>query len=50
MEYGLAEKVGGWASLLANTIHGVARRQLAFTDLEGNRYVGIGTDKFYYLF
>ena len=44
--YGLAEKVGGWASLLTDTIHGVARRQLAFTDLEGNRYVGIGTDKF----
>ena len=44
--YGLAEKVGGWASLLTDTIVGVARKQLAFTDLEGNRYVGIGTDKF----
>ena len=44
--YGLAEKVGGWSSLLTDTMHGVARKQLAFTDLEGNRYVGIGTDKF----
>ena len=44
--YGLPEKVGGWQSLLTNTIVGVARKQFAFVDLEGNRYVAIGTDKF----
>ena len=44
--YGLPEKVGGWSSLLTDTIVGVARAQFAFTDLEGNRYVAIGTDKF----
>ena len=44
--YGLPEKVGGWASLVTDTIVGVARRQFAFVDLDGNRYVAIGTDKF----
>jgi len=44
--YGLPEKVSGWASLVTNTIVGVARREFAFVDLSGNRYVAIGTDKF----
>ena len=44
--YGLPEKVGGWTSLLSDTIVGVARKQHAFVDLDGNRYVAIGTDKF----
>ena len=44
--YGLPEKVGGWASLTLDTIVGVVRRQFAFVDLDGNRYVAIGTDKF----
>ena len=44
--YQLPEKVGGWSSLLTDTICGVARKQHAFTDLDGNRYVAIGTDKF----
>ena len=44
--YGLPEKVGGWSSLVTDTIVGVARAMHAFTDLAGNRYVAIGTDKF----
>jgi len=44
--YGLPEKVGGWQSLLSDTIVGVVRKQFAFVDLEGNRYVALGTDKF----
>ena len=44
--YGLPEKVGGWQSLLTDTIVGVVRKQFAFVDLEGNRYVALGTDKF----
>ena len=44
--YGLPEKVGGWQSLLADTVVGVVRKQFAFVDLEGNRYVALGTDKF----
>ena len=44
--YGLPEKVGGWQSLLADTVVGVVRKQFSFVDLEGNRYVALGTDKF----
>ncbi len=44
--YLLPEKVGGWSSLITDTIVGVARREFAFVDLAGNRYVAIGTDKF----
>ena len=48
--YGLPEKVGGWQSLLQDSIVGVVRKQHAFVDTEGNRYIGIGTDKFLLLF
>jgi len=44
--YGLPDKVGGWQSLLTDTIVGVARKMLPFVDNDGNRYVAIGTDKF----
>jgi hypothetical protein len=48
--YGLPEKVGGWSSLVTDTIVGVSRAMHAFTDLAGNRYVAIGTDKFLLLY
>ena len=48
--YGLPEKVGGWQSLLNDSIVGVARKQHAFVDTEGNRYVALGTDKFLLLY
>ena len=44
--YGLPEKVGGWASLTTDTISGVVRKQHAFVDNDGNRYVALGSDKF----
>jgi hypothetical protein len=44
--YGLPEKVGGWQSLLNESIVGVVRKQHAFVDNDGNRYVALGTDKF----
>ena len=44
--YGLPEKIGGWSSLLTDTMQGVARAQHSFVDKDGNRYVAIGTDKF----
>ena len=48
--YGLPEKVGGWSSLVTDTIVGVTRKLHSFVDLEGNRYVAIGTDKFLLLY
>jgi len=44
--YGLPEKLGGWQSLLNQSIVGVSRKLHSFVDLEGNRYTAIGTDKF----
>ena len=44
--YGLPEKIGGWSSLLDQTIVGVTRKMLPFVDNDGNRYVAVGTDKF----
>ncbi|WP_341715259.1 hypothetical protein [Limnobacter sp.] len=44
--YGLPEKVSGWSSLVTDTIVGVCRKQHAFVDISGNRYVALGTDKF----
>ena len=48
--YGLPEKVGGWSSLISDSIVGVSRKLHAFVDLNGNRYVAIGTDKFLLLY
>jgi|TARA_R110002126_G_scaffold60793_1_gene157856 hypothetical protein len=44
--YGLPEKLGGWQSLLNQSIVGVSRKLHSFVDLEGNRYTAVGTDKF----
>jgi len=48
--YQLPEKVGGWSSLVTDTIVGVARKMFPFVDLDGNRYVAIGTDKLLLLY
>ena len=48
--YGLPEKVGGWASLVNESIVGVVRSQHPFLDISGNRYVALGTDKFLLLY
>ena len=44
--YGLPEKVSGWSSLITDTLVGVVRKQHAFVDISGNRYVALGSDKF----
>ena len=48
--YGLPEKVGGWASLVNESIVGVVRNQHSFVDTTGNRYIALGTDKFLLLY
>jgi hypothetical protein len=48
--YGLPEKVGGWSSLIDESIVGVVRSQHPFLDISGNRYVALGTDKFLLLY
>ena len=43
--YGLPEKIGGWEQLTSDTLVGAARAQHQWTDLDGRRYVVIGTHK-----
>ena len=46
--YGQPEKIGGWASLVSGnnaSIIGAARDQHVWSDLDGNKYSAIGTDK-----
>ena len=43
--YGYPEKIGGWQELLGEKLAGVARSQLTWTDLDGNTYAAIGTNK-----
>ena len=43
--YGLPEKVGGWSSLLPQQFPVLQEKLHAFVDLDGNRYIAIGTDK-----
>jgi hypothetical protein len=43
--YGYPEKIGGWQQLLPETLAGVAREQHTWTDLSGNKYAAIGTNK-----
>lgn len=41
---GLAEKIGGWQRLYANSVLGVARGLHAFSDLNSINYLAIGTN------
>jgi hypothetical protein len=43
--YGYPEKIGGWQQILPETLAGVARAQHTWTDLDGNKYAAIGTNK-----
>ena len=43
--YGEPEKIGGWASLVPETLVGAARQQHVWADTSGKRYSAIGTNK-----
>ena len=43
--YGYPEKIGGWREILDKELAGVARAQHTWTDIEGNKYAAIGTNK-----
>jgi hypothetical protein len=48
--YGLPEKIGGWESAVGNTFIGVARDMHTFTDLDGDSFAAIGTDRKLYIY
>jgi len=43
--YGLPEKIGGWEQLTTNTLAGAVREQLVWADLDGRRYIALGSNK-----
>jgi hypothetical protein len=43
--YSNPEKIGGWQQLLPELLVGSAREQFIWSDLKGNRYAAIGTNK-----
>lgn len=46
---GFAEKIGGWQKFATNSYLGTARALHPFVALDKSRYVGVGTNKKYYL-
>jgi hypothetical protein len=43
--YGLPEKIGGWEEITNSTLVGAVREQLVWADLDGRKYVALGTNK-----
>ena len=43
--YGLPEKIGGWEKLTSKTLVGAVRSQHQWTDLDGRKYVVLGTQR-----
>jgi len=43
--YGLPEKIGGWEQINGDTLVGAVREQLVWADLDGRKYVALGTNK-----
>ena len=48
--YGLPEKIGGWSKLIQETLIGVVRDLHAWSDLNGIRYMALGTDRKLYVY
>ena len=46
---GFAEKIGGWQKFATNSYLGTARALHPFVGLDKSRYLGVGTNKKYYL-
>ena len=47
--FGYPEKLGGWEKYSASTFLGTARTLHAWANLEGNKYLGLGTEKKFYI-
>jgi hypothetical protein len=48
--YGFPEKVGGWSMITTDTLAGVVRAQHQWSDLDGNRYIALGTQRGLYIY
>ena len=47
--FGFPEKLGGWEKYAVTTFLGTARTLHAWGNLEGNRYLGLGTERKFYI-
>ena len=47
--FGFPEKLGGWEKYSSSTFLGTARTLHAWANLEGNKYLGLGTEKKFYI-
>ena len=47
--YGLPEKLGGWEKYSQTTFLGSSRSLHSWANLEGNKYLGIGTEQKFYI-
>jgi hypothetical protein len=43
--YGLPEKIGGWEQITSNSLVGAVREQVIWADLDGRKYIALGTNK-----
>ena len=48
--FGLPQKIGGWLRVASSAMVGAVRGIKAWFDLDGNRYIGLGTNKKVYVF
>ena len=48
--YGMPEKIGGWQEIQDKNLVGAARESHAWADLDGRRFLAIGTDKILYVY
>jgi hypothetical protein len=48
--YGQPEKIGGWTPAVSNSLIGVSRDIHSYTDLAGDSFAGIGTDRKLYIY
>ena len=46
---GRPQKIGGWAKNSSNSFLGTCRALVGWVNLDGNRYLGVGTHKKYYI-
>jgi hypothetical protein len=47
--FGYPEKLGGWEKYSLSTFLGTSRSLHAWANLEGNKYLGVGTEKKFYI-
>ena len=48
--YGMPEKIGGWQEILDKTLVGAARESHSWADLDGRKFLAIGTNKILYVY